>query len=517
MARFKHTDNSQGLFLTVNLGEQLLPGTFEWALDYLINRADLSLFEQNYHNDGMGATAYQPKVLLKIILYCYFMGILSSRRMERACKTNIIIKALAEDSEPDHDSIAAFIATNREGVIDLFTQVLLQCDELDLITGEMLGFDGCKLPSNAPKEWSGTIGDIKRKKEKLEKDVKRLLSRHREMDKSEEAKKILKPYKKTMGDDGERRGRSIERLEAKLEKLEVFLKTAEPKRGSSGKEVQSNITDNESAKIKGPHGYIQGYNGIAVADSGNQIIVLAEATGTGESETFPRMFEKLEGNMKTVTGKEKPLEGTLCTGDTGFFSEENLQEAKRRGIDVLMPDPQFRKRDPDFEGRKEGKEEKRYTLEDFKYEKKNNRYVCPWKKALVYKGEIKLRNNGGKKYQGSGRDCGRCPYMEKCINLKHRKAKVGTKHSRTLYIVTKIHEENLSGKMKEKIDNPAYRELYSRRQQIIEPVFSDIEYCKGMNRFTLRGTEKVDTQWKMYCIVHNIGKCREALMRELAI
>ena len=61
--------------------------------------------------------------------------------------------------------------------------------------------------------------------------------------------------------------------------------------------------------------------------------------------------------------------------------------------------------------------------------------------------------------------------------------------------------------MRDKIDNPAYREIYSRRQQIIEPVFSDITYCKGMNRFTLRTEKKVNIQWKLYCTVHNIGKC----------
>jgi len=61
--------------------------------------------------------------------------------------------------------------------------------------------------------------------------------------------------------------------------------------------------------------------------------------------------------------------------------------------------------------------------------------------------------------------------------------------------------------MRKKIDSPAYRELYSRRMQIIEPVYSDITYCKGMNRFTLRTERKVNIQWKMYCMVHNIGKC----------
>ncbi|MCL1912183.1 MAG: transposase, partial [Leptospirales bacterium] len=149
MARFKHTDNSQGLFLIVNLSEQLLLGSFEWTINYLIDKLDLSLFEQNYRNDERGATAYSPKILLKIILYCYSKGIVSSRRIERACKENIIAKALAESSEPDHDTIATFVSSNSEAVNNLFTQVLLKCSELKLITGEMFAIDGCKLPSNA--------------------------------------------------------------------------------------------------------------------------------------------------------------------------------------------------------------------------------------------------------------------------------------------------------------------------------------------------------------------------------
>jgi len=514
MARFKHTDNLQGMFLTVNLAEQLIPDTFEWTLDYLIDRMDLSLFEQNYHNDEMGACAYPPRVLLKIIIYSYSKGVLSSRPMEKLCRENIAAKALAEDCEPDHDTIAAFISANHEAVTDLFTQVLMQCAKLGLITGEMFGIDGVKMPSNASKEWSGTIKTLKKKKEKLKKHISRLLLRHRELDKNAEAKKIQKPYKETMGNDKERRARSIERLEKKLKKLDEFLKTAEPKKGTSGEEVQSNITDNESARIKSPHGYIQGYNGIAIADSGNQIIVCAQASGSSESGNFPKMLESLEGNMKAITKKKKPLKESICLGDTGFFSEENLQEAKRMGIEVIIPGPQFRQRDPDFEDREKEKEKKRFEKEDFKYEEKKNEFKCPNGKTLRYKGKVKLRNNEGEKYQASARDCSQCPLIDKCLKTKRKKAKIGKGRSRTLYAVTRKYKENLSDKMREKIDNPAYREIYSRRRQIIEPTFSDIAYCKGMDRFTLRGTEKVGIQWKLYCIVHNIGKCIRPLMKK---
>ena len=71
MARLKDTDNTQGQFIAVNLREQLLPDTFEWTIDYLINKMDLSLFEKKYNNDEKGACAYPPRVLLKVILYCY--------------------------------------------------------------------------------------------------------------------------------------------------------------------------------------------------------------------------------------------------------------------------------------------------------------------------------------------------------------------------------------------------------------------------------------------------------------
>jgi hypothetical protein len=200
---------------------------------------------------------------------------------------------------------------------------------------------------------------------------------------------------------------------------------------------------------------------------------------------------------------------SISLADTGFFSEDNLQEAAKRGIEVLIPDPQFRQRDPDFAERNEQKVSKRYTAEEFTYNKKTNSYRCPAGNILKHKGKVKLRNNEGNKYQAMSKDCTECPHIEKCIAKR-----TGKKSARTLYIVESRYKENLSQQMREKIDNPAYREIYAKRQQIIEPVFSNITYCKGMNRFTLRGKEKVSLQWKLFCMVHNIGKCIQALAKK---
>jgi hypothetical protein len=134
-----------------------------------------------------GQAAYQPALLLKAILFCYSRGIITSRKIERACKENIIAKALAEDLEPDHNTIASFISTNNEEVKGLFGQVLFKCGELKLITGEMFATDGCKLPSNASKECPGKIEELKKKRDELEKYIARAIKQHRELDKEEKA------------------------------------------------------------------------------------------------------------------------------------------------------------------------------------------------------------------------------------------------------------------------------------------------------------------------------------------
>jgi hypothetical protein len=92
--------------------------------------------------------------------------------------------------------------------------------------------------------------------------------------------------------------------------------------------------------------------------------------------------------------------------------------------------------------------------------------------------------------------------QEKCIASRG-----GKDPKRTLYIADKGKGENLSEKMRKKIDEVKYRVLYGRRMQIIEPCFEDMSYCKRMNRFSLRTKAKVNIQWLLYCMVHNIGKC----------
>jgi transposase len=507
MANYKETDKGQGLFLTVNLEEQLLPGTFEWTMSQFIDtKVDFSGFDESYNNDETGAPAIHPRILLKIVLYGYSHGQYSSRKLYRMCRYHIIMKALAENEEPYWTTIARFIVKNGEEVQKIFTEVLHFCNELQLIDGKMFAIDGCKLPSHASKEWSGTKEELRNKRAKIERLVEKLIRQHKDDDDKDGGGSGDTEAEKKFAEQ-------IKRYEGQIKKLEAFDRTSPERKGSRGKEVQSNITDNESAKIQGPHGVIQGYNGIAVADSKNQVIIAAEAYGgVYEGEHFPEMLDQLETAMQGITKKKRPLRKAVVLGDTGYFSEDNLQAAKKKRVEVIIPDPQFRTRDEQFTEGKYGEyhEKAKYDARDFKYIKKENAYECPNGKKLTFKRISELNSSRGSRYEARRKDCGECPLREKCIRSR-------TGKNRVLYIPIKEYDENLSEKMKDKIDDSKTRKIYGRRMQIIEPVFADITYCKGLNRFTLRSKMKVNIQWLLYCIVHNLGKCARVTGVEYAV
>jgi transposase len=183
MARYKRYDYRQSKLLPVSFAEQVLPGSFEQSLCYLIERElDLKVFDQRYSNDEEGRPAYDPAILLKIVLLGYSRGVTSSRRIARLCEQNVMFMAVSADTRPHFTTIANFVSSYSEEIAAVFRQVVLVCDELGRIGGEMFAIDGCKLPSNASREWSGTRADMTRKVAKLDRTIRRIMVRHRQSD-----------------------------------------------------------------------------------------------------------------------------------------------------------------------------------------------------------------------------------------------------------------------------------------------------------------------------------------------
>src|ERR1035438_4559943 len=101
MARYKHVDYAQGQFISVAFEHQILPGSFEHALSYIVdNKLDFAILDDAHDNDELGAPAYDPRVMLKIVLYAYARGLLSSREIAVACQQNVVMMALSANTRP---------------------------------------------------------------------------------------------------------------------------------------------------------------------------------------------------------------------------------------------------------------------------------------------------------------------------------------------------------------------------------------------------------------------------------
>ena len=442
MARFKHYDYEQTKMIPLRFADQIQPGTFEYTLNHVVdNELDLSVFESRYRNDHNGAPAYDPALLLKIVLFAYSRGITSSRKIAQACRENVIFMALSADCQPHHSTVADFISRMDEVIAPLFTHVLMVCDGMNLIGREMFAIDGCKLPSNAAKEWSGTRAELTRKQTKIDRAVARMLAAHQSSDQADKAPEIT-----------EREQAQIRKLEQVSAKIKKHLATEPERLGQRGTAVKGNITDNDSAKMKTSKGVIQGYNGVAAVDEKHQIIVHAQAYGAGqEQHTLLPMLMGIDKRIRSLT-PEKPERGILqrvqITADSGFHSE--------------IP-------------------------ADFDYDPYSKTCRCPAGKEMWLSLKGKVAGKEVIRFQGYRKECRVCPLKHQCLRNPNQQEGRQVSYYPKAAKATPSYME----RMKHKIDSPMGRHIYSKRLGTVEPVFGNSESNKGLKRFTLRGKEKV--------------------------
>ena len=491
MARYKNSDIEEGqsIFLTVNLKEQLLLGTFEYMLNDLVGRKiDVSTFDENYKNDKTGSKAIPPEVLIKLIIYGYYKGIKSSRKISDLSKENVIAKALTGDMEMHWTTIADFITRNSEKFKEIFIEVLAYCAELNLIGGETFAGDGRRMSSNASLDMSGTKEELQKRLLMYKKMADKHVAKHMKRDVLGELREDKRNYEKRQ-----------KHLKRQIDKISDFLDSMKTKEGKNAEEIKSNVTDNESAMIYSSKGFIQGYIGLAVADKKNQIIVNAQAVGTAnEGEHLPELIDNTLSNLKEAGVQAPEGKKPVFMGDANYFSEENLRACEERGVEAVIPDSQYNRR-------LGGNKERRFEAGDFTYDKEGDYYICPYGKRLEYKRTEVLVGTEGKIYEASAKDCGSCLFQDRCLRAKKHRGR--NTRPRKIMITKSSNPNSYCVKMRKKLASEEYQNKYAHRIQIIEPVFANITHCKGLDRLTLRGRQKVNGQWNLYCIVHNLGKC----------
>lgn len=393
-------------------------------------------------------------------------------------------------------TIADFISRSRDAITSVFGQVLSVLDGEGLIGRTMFAIDGVKLPSNASKHRSGTRAQFLAQAQKMETVARAMLDRHQLNDAgASESNTEVQALER------------VERMKHDAAQIRQWLNdNPNDRKGTRGTIRKSNRTDNESAKMATDKGVIQGYCGVAVVDSSHQVIIEASAHGTGaEQELLLPIID--------ACAAQRTLD-TLITADAGYHSETNLAGLAERGIDALIADNQMRQRDERFADRakhtqkpnalhdksKQPKRPKPLGNEDFLIAEDMSHAVCPAGKTLP-------RN--GKEYRPRlHRDqVQSCASDVQVVRTATSVSAQARNHSITPGCrATCISKDTHTQRMRERIDSPQGRAQYGERFATVEPVFGNVRYNKRLDRFTLRGRTKVDGQWKLFALVHNIEK-----------
>ena len=327
--------------------------------------------------------------------------------------------------------------------------------------------------------------------------VQRLLKKHRDEDDNDG------PSSPDVRDAEEKQ---IETINKKVSKIEKWLQENEDKRGTRNNVIQSNITDNDSAKLKTASvGVIQGFVGVALDDDKHQVIVYADVIGqNNERPSLPTLVEKAR---KQFTAD--PFKTAKLSADSGFCYEANLKYLSEDGIDAYIPDQNFRKRDKRFKNadRYYPKERKKKTdkfhTEDFIVDPVKETVTCPaGKKMWVKSRNPKAWGIPAIQFKAHVHDCKQCSFRKRCLRKEHQK------EPRT-FVWFKTHlpeHQTYTKRMIKKIDTDEGRREYSKRLGAIEPVFANITHNIGLKWFSLRGDLKIKAQWLAFCVVHNMKK-----------
>lgn len=509
MARYKPQDRN-GLFLPVILSEQIVPGSFAFALDYLVDHElDLSELDARFRNDEVGASAYDPRVMLKIVLFAYSQGMISSRAIARACLHNVQFIALSGNSQPSHAHIAKFVSGMGEQIKSLFAQILMTCDAQGLIGGDLFAIDGVKLPSNASKERSGTFEELLQRARRLERAADKIVEMHRGQD-------YCAPEEQM---DARRQAR-VEALRQEAARTREFVAVSSEVPTRKGTEIKTNVTDPDSGKMATGKGVIQGYAAQAAVDAQHQVIVAADVVGSvSEHDMLLPMIEQTRTYLQP---------DTVIVADAGYHSKDNVDELARLDIAALIADKQMRKRDERLARRERFKPAaptlhnktapkpspvpSGFDVSDFQL-KSPRICICPAGKKLVGTGRVHRYGDGRshRLFKADAADCSACEFRTLCLRDPSQTTPRSIKVSRatTRRIATKkrkTDQRRAIDLMRQAIDTPGGRALYSQRIGTVEPVFANLRHNKGFSRFNLRGRDKVNTQWHLYCMVHNIEK-----------
>ena len=455
---FRAYDQNQDFFITVSKNSFLEESHPAVIIDFVVERLDLTELYEQYCDEGN--RPYHPKMMLKVLFYGYYVGTMSSRTIWDCVINRADFMYLAAGQVPNFRTINAFRLRHIERLGGLFAQIVLLCTELGMIGFEHLAIDGQKIQANANFKKSKNLKGLKNEYEKVKKGIEKLLAKEINEYLPEESKE------KRLG-----------RLSEKLEELEEFQKELE---ALGDEEKRLNMSDADAPVMKHKDGTSKPSYTHQSATDGKYGVVTAVQT-TQANDRPEDLLKMVDASNENTGGEHERV-----SADCGFCDYEVLETVEeQRNEEFYVPDRMYEN------SKKDASEKNRYDLEEFSKDDEGN-YVCPAGNTMKYVGVVKsAQGNEMERYIGSG--CGECALKEKCTKGKQRSICVDLR---------KCYRE----KMREKLSSDKGREIYMKRQGLVEPLHGDDQKNKGWKQHHLRGLEKARGEFILVRIATNLAK-----------
>lgn len=435
------------------------------AYDAFVESLDFSELGIKLDESRAGNSEYDPKSMLKLLLYGYSYGFRSSRKLERANYHNISFIWLMGGLKPDHKTIANFRKNNINLLKNVFKQCARFCIKIDLIEGNTLFVDGSKIRANASIKNTWTKEKCLHALKNIDKHIETVLTECEQTDEKEQDQPSLIKLKEELKDK--------QTLKTKVTDIMKEL--------SCKNQKSINTTDKECTRINSIQGSHAGYNAQIVTDKKHGLIVNTDAVD--ENNDLNQFAKQIEQANKTL-GKNCE---TACA-DSGYANTDELKKVDDQNINVVVPSQR----------QASGKEPTEFSKEHFKYDPKTDSYICPEGHVLEYK--YTKEQDRCKEYSMADKStCKQCRHFGVC-----------TKSNNGRHINRLINEE-VRLKLEAQYTQPESQAIYKLRQQKVELPYGHLKRNLGVNAFLLRGLNGVKAEMSILSTNFNITRMANIL------
>ncbi len=407
----------------------------------------------------VGNSSYDPKTMLKLLVYGYSYGIRSSRKLERATHYNLSFIWLTGGLKPDHKTIAEFRRKHKGSLSEVLRQCARLCLELDLIVGNSLFVDGSKMRANASLKHHWTKARCRQRLEKIDRRIEEILSECERTDEQESSVGSMVKMNEELSDQ-----------QALSRKVQATLKQLQADRKAS-----VNTTDPDCVRIHGRQGSHAGYNMQTVVDEEHGLIVNADVVAANNDRR--QLVSQVKQAHETLGRSCK----TVCA-DAGYSNYNQLEELDRQKIHVIVPSPRQASK----------KAAKPFDKSEFEYDSENDVYVCPGGEVLTYRG---IENKNKKVYRVGARVCRGCCYFGECTKSRRNGRK----------IVRYVNEE-FRERLQLQYEQPDSQAIYKLRKQKVELPFGHMKRNLSAGHFLLRGLDGVRAEASLLASCFNLAR-----------